>query len=79
MDPVSLNDYNHVQSAIRQAVFSALEDTGLDAIAAHALIECMHNVDRQRDPGTSLIGYGLRDYLNKLIVCGGPKPRNIDI
>ena len=75
MEPLKRSDYNHVELAIREAVFSALEDTGLDAAGATKLIETMGKVSTAAD----LLGWGLRDYKAKVAFNGGPKPRNIPL
>ncbi len=66
-------DYSHLEAAIREAVFNALEDTGLDADGAAKLIETMGKVSTAAD----LLGPGLRDYKAKVAFNGGPKPRSI--
>jgi|2_EtaG_2_1085320.scaffolds.fasta_scaffold01259_5 hypothetical protein len=69
-----IEDYNHVELSIQSAVFTALEDTGLDSAGAAKLIEVMTYVNGGTIDG---IRQGLRDYQAKLILNGRPKPRNI--
>ncbi len=69
-------DYSHLEAAIREAVFSALEDTGLDAAGATKLIETLGVNGRI---WSDLLGWGLRDYKRKLAFNGGPKPRSINL
>ena len=73
MKPMNHADYKHLEHSIREAVFSALEDTGLDAYGAAKLIETMGKVSTAAD----LLGWGLRDYKDKIMFNGGPKPRNM--
>tara|TARA_Y100001938_G_C8088140_1_gene433351 strand:- start:86 stop:307 length:222 start_codon:yes stop_codon:yes gene_type:complete len=71
MKPMNLADYKHLEHSIREAVFSALEDTGLDVAGATKLIETMGKVSTAAD----LLGWGLRDYKAKVAFNGAPKPR----
>ena len=68
-------DLNYVLDSLSVATYNALDDLGLKSIDAQRVIEyvCFD---------TDLIGHirvAMSDYCRKVKICGGPKPRTVEV
>ena len=68
-------EVRYVLDSIASATYTALDELGLDAAEAQDLIEQVLDQHRTHGP----IRVASLDYVRKVKMCGGPKPRTAEV